>query len=246
MFLILSGEGESDIGIENNEIGPMTKLIDNLIAQKIDYSLVDLKFYIIIPKQQLAEQAKKMKARSMKGKKQNSETRYFYKNARALALLAHQKSKELGESTPLIVVLFRDADGTASSERGEWSDKMRSMLTGFEVEKILTGIPMIPKPKSEAWILCALRNNYQHCAKLEDESGNDDSPNSLKQQLEDHLGEPGTGTLLNDKIDSGEIDINRIKDMPSLTAFKNRLAEVLAELLRGNDARNENRALFEC
>jgi hypothetical protein len=74
---------------------------------------------------------------------------------------------------------------------------MRSMLTGFEVEHISTGVPMIPKPKSEAWILCALRNNYQHCAKLEDESGNDRSPNPLKQQLEDYLGEPGTGRLLN-------------------------------------------------
>jgi hypothetical protein len=31
-----------------------------------------------------------------------------------------------------------------------------------------------------------------------------------------------------DKIDAGEIDIDRIKDMPSLTAFKNRLDEVCA------------------
>jgi hypothetical protein len=86
---------------------------------------------------------------------------------------------------------------------------------------------MIPKPKSEAWILCALRNNYQYCEKIEDESGNDDSPNSLKQQLEDYLGEPGTGELLNDRIDRGEIEIDRIIDMPSLTAFKDRLNEVL-------------------
>jgi hypothetical protein len=237
MFLILSGEGSSDIGIEDNAIGPMTKLIDRWMAQKIGYSLVDLKFYTIIPKQQLAARAKEMKARSMKGKKQASETRYFYKNARALASIAHQKAQEIDKDLPLILILFRDADGTASADRGTWEDKMRSMLTGFAIEQISTGVPMIPKPKSEAWILCALRNNYQYCAKLEHESGNDDSPNSLKQQLEDYLSEPGTGELLNDKIDNGEIEIDRIIDMPSLTAFKDRLNEVFKAcyLVTGDD-----------
>jgi hypothetical protein len=101
------------------------------------------------------------------------------------------------------------------------------MLDGFEVEGITTGVPMLPKPKSEAWILCALRNNYQHCAKLEDESGNDASPNALKKQLDNHLGEPGSRELLNDKVDDGAIELDKITDMPSLTAFKNRLNEVL-------------------
>ena len=230
MFLILSGEGAADIGIENDKVGPMTKLVDSWIARRIGYSLIDTNSDTIIPKQQLTDRAKQIKPLSRKGKKQQSETRYFYKNARALALLAHQKRKEIGDNIPLILVLFRDADGTASSDRGEWEDKMRSILTGFEVEQILTGVPMIPNPKSEAWVLCALRNKYQHCAKLEDESGNDRSPNPLKQQLENHLGETGTGILLNDKIDAGEIYIDRIKDMPSLTAFKQRLDEVLAGL----------------
>jgi hypothetical protein len=230
MFLILSGEGSSDIGIDNDKIGPMTKLIDNWIDRRIGYSLIDTQSYTIIPKQQLTDLAKQIRPLSRKGKKQQSETHYFYKNARALALLAHQKSQEIGDDIPLILVLFRDADGTASSDRGEWEDKMRSILTGFEVEGVSTGVPMIPKPKSEAWILCALRNNYQNCEKLEDESGNDDSPNSLKHQLEIYLGEPGTGILLNDKIDAGEIDIDRI-DMHSMNRFKQKLNEVLNCLL---------------
>jgi hypothetical protein len=227
MFLILSGEGSSDIGTENDKIGPMTKLVDNWIDRRIGYSLIDMQSYTIIPKQQLTERAKQIKPLSRKGKKQQSETRYFYKNARALAVLAHQKSQEIGDDIPLILVLFRDADGTASSDRGEWKDKWQSILAGFEVEQISTGVSMIPKPKSEAWILCALRNKYQNCMKLEDESGNDDSPSPLKQQLEECLGEPGTRVLLNSKIDDGEIDIDRIIDMPSLTAFKDRLSEVL-------------------
>jgi hypothetical protein len=227
MFLILSGEGASDIGIENDKIGPMTKLVDVWIDRRIGYSLIDTQSYTIIPKQQLTDRAKQIRPLSRKGKKQQSETRYFYKNARALALLAHQKSQEIGDDIPLILVLFRDTDGTASSDRGEWEDKRRSILIGFAVEGVSTGVPMIPKPKSEAWIFCALRNNYQNCAKLEDESGNDDSPNSLKQQLEEYLGEPGSRILLNDKIDAGEIDIDQITDMPSMNAFKDRLTEVL-------------------
>lgn len=211
MFLILSGEGSSDIGIENSAVGPMTKLVDDWIERQIGYSLIETNLYTIIHKQQLTEQAKQIKPLSRRGKRQQTETRYFYKNARALALLAHQKNKELGENTPLIVVLFRDADGTATADRGEWENKMRSMLTGFEVEQIHTGVPMIPKPKSEAWVLCALRNKYQHCANLENESGNDNSPNPLKQQLEEYLGEPGTGVLLNDKIDDGEGEYDSIQ-----------------------------------
>jgi len=56
---------------------------------------------------------------------------------------------------------------------------------GFKIEKFDRGVAMIPKPKSEAWLLCALRNKaYENCQKLEDRSGNDDSPNSLKKELD--------------------------------------------------------------
>ncbi len=230
MFLILSGEGSADIGVSDQEIGPITKLVDLWITKQIGYSLIEKERYIIVSEHDLIKTAKKLPARSKKGKKHKSETSYFYKNARALASIAHQKSQELGSETPLILVLFRDADGTASSGRGEWADKWNSMLAGFAIEQISTGVPMLPKPKSEAWILCALRNQYQSCAKLEKESGNDASPNSLKKQLEEHLGETGSRTLINEKIEIGSIDLDKITDMPSLTAFKDRLAVVLESL----------------
>lgn len=228
MFLLLSGEGASDIG-EQHEIGPMTKFIDHWVIQRSHYSLIDIECYKIVSKKELADIAKtRLKPLSRKGKKHKKETGYFYKNARALALLAKDESSKL--ETVVIPVLFRDADGTASSDRGEWQDKHQSMLNGFEAEQILHGVPMIPKPKSEAWILCALRERYQNCQRLENESGNDDSPNSLKKQLEKHLGESATRELLNEEIDQGNLDINKIVDMPSLTAFKERLDEVLDNL----------------
>ena len=225
MFLVLSGEGASDIGIDREQIGPMTKWVDRWMARRCGYSVVEYQAYTIVPKSALAERAKQMKPRSRKGKKQRSETRYFYNNARALALLAGEMAQ-----ADVVAVLFRDGDGTASSDRGEWHDKVQSVLDGFAAERMLTGVPMIPKPKSEAWLLCALRDGYRDCGWLEDESGNDASPNSLKQQIKQHLGEPATRELLNGKIDDNRLDLDRITDMPSLTMFKCRLDEVLDAL----------------
>ena len=82
---------------------------------------------------------------------------------------------------------------------------------------------MLPKPKSEAWLLCAIKNSYQNCNALENESGNDNSPNNLKTQLE-------TFGLTHDeiceKIKANKIGIEKI-DMKSFNIFKNRLHEVL-------------------
>jgi hypothetical protein len=227
MHLVLSGEGASDVGSDLENIGPITKLVDREIEKRLGYSLVEYQALTLFSKAELADRAKQMKARSRKGRKQLSETRYFDNNARALALLAGKL-----EAEDRIVILFRDGDGTVTSDRQEWAQKFQSMLDGFAVEGLTTGVPILPKPKSEAWWLCALRDDYQNCKQLEDESGNDASPNSLKSQIEAKtcLGEPATRLLLNDKIDAGEIDLDRI-DMDSLNKFKDRLNEVLDGLL---------------
>jgi len=236
MFLVLSGEGNTDIGTSDDNPGPMAKFIDKWITRrfKYDYSLLETNQFKIIPETELTNEvnrlrkAKKIKTSSRRGKKRPPETQYFYRNARALATLSRQISQE--EETDVIAILFRDSDGSASSGKGLWKNKWDSILKGFEEEGISTGVPMVPKPKSEAWLLCALKNQYQHCTSLEDESGNDSAPNSLKKQLEAHLDTPCSQELLNDKIDRGEIDLNRIVDMPSLTEFKDRLDTVLDNL----------------
>jgi hypothetical protein len=75
MFLLLSGEGASDIGTQDNEIGPMTKFVDNWVAQHIGYSLIDRNYYSIVTKQALSEVAKKeLKPLSKRGKKNKPET----------------------------------------------------------------------------------------------------------------------------------------------------------------------------
>ena len=234
MFLLLSGEGKTDIGTSDDKPGPMAKFIDSWISRRSQYSLLETFQFKIISETELTNElnrlrkAKKINTSSRRGKKRPPETQYFYRNARALANLSRQISQE--KDTDVIAILFRDSDGSASSGRGLWENKWDSILKGFEKEEMLTGVPMVPKPKSEAWVLCALKKKYQHCASLEDEAGNDAAPNSLKKQLEAHLAQPCSQELLNDKVDQGEIDINQIEDMPSLTEFKDRLDTVLDTL----------------
>jgi hypothetical protein len=227
MFLILSGEGSTDIGINTEEVGPMTKLIDNWIVKHFSYSFIRKGSYIIIPKNELTKEAKKISPSSRKGKYADYETGEFFKRARALAKIADRMRQDIDNEIPIVIILFADTDSAVSSKKVKWATRYKSVLDGFDRESVTTGIPMVPAPISEAWILCALKNKYKHCGKIEDESGSKNSPDSLKKQLEKHLCEPETRVLLNNKIDDGEIDIDRIIDMPSLTAFKDRLSEVL-------------------
>ena len=125
-----------------------------------------------------------------------------------------------------MAVLFRDAD-TATAGRGTWPEKRKSVLDGFLEEGFARGVPMIPKPTSEAWLLCALRDHpYQNCAALEDRSSNPHSPHSLKRELEERLGRPPTREGLCELVTNGRIDHRRI-DMPSFNAFRERLEAVL-------------------
>jgi hypothetical protein len=140
-----------------------------------------------------------------------------------LAYIAKGKSKELNDD--VVAILFRDTDGKASAGRGEWKYKRKSMLDGFKEEGFSRGVPMIPKPKSEAWLICAWKNQpYQNCEALEDRSGNDDSPNSLKRELRELL-EEVNAVLLCEKVEEA-FDIDQI-EMSSFMAFRERLEEVI-------------------
>jgi hypothetical protein len=233
MHVIFSGEGATDMGIVDGEhfrIGPMAKVADLWMERKLGYSITDSNSFTLTGKKELVAKAKSIKTRNRRGKKAPPETKYFFKNARALARIALELSQESNDPA-VIAILFRDADGTASAGRGNWDAKHQSMVAGFEIEQFANGVPMLPKPKSEAWVLCALFNRYQHCTQLENRSGNDRSPNNLKNQLESLLGEPATRTLLNEKIDEGLIGIENITDMPSMDTFKRRLNEVLDQYM---------------
>lgn len=238
MLLLVSGEGPTDLGSMQPQAqgmgfqaGPMTVLIDCLLERILGYSALAFESIQFVPKPELVHGERKNAGRQLRarGKRQPKESIFYFENARRLALMAEKKSQELNR--PVIPVLFRDADGTQSSGRGEWKAKWKSMEDGFVAGGSVVGVPMLPQPKSEAWLLCACRTPiYQHCERLEHESGNDAAPNALKQQLDEARAGATSGAELVEAITDGVIDPHRI-DMPSFNEFKKRLTEVVDQLL---------------
>jgi hypothetical protein len=241
MIFLLSGEGASDIGQYDHQHrfspGPMTYLIDQLVRQyRGGYSFLEHEDVIFMHKTALTEQSKSLACKHRprlpgRARKVKKETAYFFRNAWALGLVAKRISDERDQ--PVIAILFRDADGTVSSGRGNYADKRASMERGFaQVEHDRSkGVPMIPQPKSEAWLLCAIKNPpYQHCNQLETASGNDSSPHSLKKQLAQQLGCPADSAVMIEKIQQGNIDPMKIH-MPSMQDFKLSLESCLNSTL---------------
>lgn len=240
MYFLLSGEGPSDIGACANGAdecegeafahGPMAMLVDRIVNDRHGYSPLDVGCCGFVREHILAARAAELKAAKkglkLPGKKREKETRYFFNNARLLARIARERRES--KQYEVVAVVFRDSDGTASAGRGLWDDKFRSMIDGFAEENFDHGVPMLPRPKSEAWLLCAVRKEpYQGCESLEDRSGNDDSPRSLKEELKGIVGEgrPMIETL-RAMIEDGTIDPGKIA-MPSFRAFRSRLEEVI-------------------
>lgn len=248
MYLVLSGEGKTDIGHCNNQASSceyddftpraMTIIIDQIIDQwfynnrNYEPSCLSNKQITYISENYLQSiRLPKEKKISLSGKKSPKETKYFYENARSLASFAKEKQKELdsnGNSIRVIAVLFRDSDGTASSKRGEYQFKRASMKNGFEKEGFFYGVVMIPNPKSEAWLLCATKDNpYIGCSRLENASGNDNSSDPLKAQLDNAMSKFPNGPTIEELLIDKKIDINKI-DMPSFNEFRNELEHVLS------------------
>jgi len=234
MYFLFSGEGPTDLGMglavaeisEGNDFqpGPLAVLVEQLVEARHNYRLLEATACGYVTEQRLVERAQELKiARKpgLPGLKRQKETRYYFNNARALARIARECAAR--KQIEVVAILFRDADGTASHGRGDWDAKLASMAHGFEEETFNRGVPMIPKPKSEAWLLCGLREDSAlTCEDLEHRSGNDRSPHSLKQELESQLGERPTRELLCQLIRTGRINVERIT-LPSYLRFRERL-----------------------
>jgi hypothetical protein len=238
MKLILSGEGPTDIGdwgqSDTGEKyfrpGPMAHFVDILLTPILGYSQLDVKdgngaHVLFIGEGELKRRGKSDPI-VLRGKKAGKGSGLLTKNAQALGLIAIDEAKRF--DTPVIAVLFRDGDGTQS--RDDWNEKRASIGRGFERVEFKYGVPMIPHPKSEAWILCALKKGYQSCESLESRSGNDASPHSLKAELAKFLDMPVTRDSLNTLIQDERIQPERI-DMPSFNDFKERLINVAQDTL---------------
>jgi hypothetical protein len=241
MILLLSGEGTSDIGTcrtaakecegSNFKPGPMAWVVDKLVEPLWNYSPLASGSCVFISEHSLAQHCRKRVGITLPGRKRPIETGYFFKNARGLAQLAKARSKR--DQCPVGAVLFRDSDGTVASVRSLWNDKVTSMESGFAAEDFEFGVPMVPKPKSEAWLLCAAQASpYQNCVRFESLSGNDASPKSAKAALEKALTTRGRSHVdLCDMIEKGDITPQRI-DMPSFHRFRERLEKIAHQMLK--------------
>jgi hypothetical protein len=211
----------------------MGRIVDALVETVWRYSAHEAGAMHYLPERKLgyltkaAHLSKEPRQVTLPGKKKARETGYFFMNAYALGQYAQQVEEERNCQT--MAVLFRDTDGTRSSEASLWTLKANSIQMGFLRAGYTRGVPMVPKPKSEAWLLCALQpQSYHNCAALEVISGNDNSPNDAKSALAQALEKRQISVAdLAGKVKDGSIDPLRTQ-MPSFEAFRNRLQEAAA------------------
>lgn len=240
MRLLLCGEGKTDMGqVDPTEDGltfrpgPMAWMVDKLLEKRLGYSLLDThatgaQCVRLITKAELKQKSPK-KPVVLPGAKFAMGTHHFKRNAHVLGLVAMEEAESTDDV--VIAVLFRDTDGTRSAPRNLWEEKWNSIQAGFRLSKFPFGVAMLPRPKSEAWMICALKETpYQNCAILEEGPGNDASPNSLKSQLVSLVGQAGAEEQAN-WIASGRIDPNRI-DMPSFNCFRDNLEATCKEAMK--------------
>jgi hypothetical protein len=233
MILILSGEGPADLGsMRPSKVGwafvpgPMAWIVDKLLGQpgKLECSILEIHAgggdcVCFLDEADLAALRPQKPMFLPRGENATNRNLFFFKSAFLLGKRAKMIATE--RNSPVMAVYFRDADGTRSTPRSEWNDKFQSMRNGFQTAEFQSGVPMVPRPKSEAWILCGLfkrEDARRGCDWLEDEPGNDASPKSLKNQLAKHLGYEPTAEQQAELVSGGQIDPALI-DLPSFRDF---------------------------
>ena len=243
MKLLISGEGPSDLGACNNaqgqctdgdfNRGPMAVWLARLWETLLDYNLFDFPEAVVyVSETALAQKAKESGKRMLRqrGKKQAAETGLYFSNAQQLGLMAQQLAAYHADK--VMAVLFRDADGTRSAPGQLWQSKWDSMVNGFASVAFEFGVPMLPKPKSEAWLLCAGQTARHSHAALEEISGNDDSPKSAKDRWDEFMGSPQNAASEADWCASNPTAWTNLLTMPSFKAFYDRFHEVASAILQ--------------
>lgn len=129
---------------------------------------------------------------------------------------------------------FHDTDGNnqnKSSASRLQENMVNAAKQGFRSGGLESCVAMIPKPTSEAWLICSCKANaYDACGNLEVTlSGNDDSPpeQSPKLVLESIIGAAFTDPILYEKIE--ELDIERM-DMPSFNQFRDDMQQAIQNI----------------
>lgn len=208
-------------------------VVDKLHTKLTGYSSLENSCAYFVSEVALNKHAKTITHPKLRGK----DHRLFHKKGSlALAALALQLSDKLGKE-PIVAVFFRDCDGTQTSPSSRYDmiyDSINGEKGGFRLAGLCSGVPMLPRPKSEAWLLCAFKDQpFQYCHVLESLSGNDNSPRSAKKLLQARLAALGGDacSLHCHNCASCAIDFSQIK-MPSFNKFAKDLEKALTHNAR--------------
>lgn len=241
--IIVSGEGRTDIGGSHSgqaistgadfEKGPMYILIERMLHRfmpdwNVEYWETNPPNISYVSHGLLGRNAK-LRAKgngkfTFASKSLNKEHNGKHKHARELAVTAKELECQLA-------VYFIDTDGR-NEDKTEHSQLHRKIVEalnlGFEKGEFAGGVAMVPKPTSEAWLICHCQNlPYSNCNSLEIRlSGNDNCPDeqSPKKELERFIGAGYDDAVVFDKV--AELDIEQL-DMPSFNRFKQDLKSVI-------------------
>lgn len=239
--ILVTGEGSSDMGGSNNghsissgasyNLGPMALLAVRLLQKIIpDWNEDNIDFQspnnwmTCISGSELARQAKGVRKHRPSTKLKKG----FVEHAnRATTMAGYAKDNE-----HQLAFYFHDTD------KCDFDDLHQSIMLGFNGIEGVHGIPMIPKPTSEAWLICGQKQDpYAHCTALETElSGNDaaSDDNAPKKVLARLIGQEATTEQQYEMVTG--IDVTRI-NMPSYNQFKTDLTTAIEVICGHGTAR---------
>lgn len=219
---VICGEGPTDVC--GND-APLTVVIKSLLAK---WYAEEVKFRPV-SRAELSNASKNVKPKRgayVRGsKKPYPETRAVTAFAYCLAQQAQNYSSDCG------VIYFKDMDFSSNENRDYFYEGLiAAMHLGFDKAGFRKGIPMVPKTRSESWILCIVDKNAARVSYYENLPGSDKSPKSGKKVLAAMLGcsEKENYTKLSDRIADYDWDV---LSAPSFVFFKNRLHVVSASIL---------------
>ncbi len=236
MTLLLLGEGASDVGESHSSReggfrkGPMAYIIDALASGKGVKNIC----YTLYSRGDVAVGLKNMK-RSIAPRPRDvdKEKQWFF---RAACYLGNQVKAQNKDGA----VFFHDPDHSKSASKRADVEIENAMRSGFMVAQCETGVPMVPNPRSEAWLMAYFQKYlpgqqpYNKAERFEMYPATDKSPNSLKTLLQRALGcDSSTEVYPRVMEEISNIDWSRVS-MPSFDRFRGRLEIILCKYASAN------------
>lgn len=237
--IVMTGEGPTDMGTCNDsqaictdsqlDDGPIARLMFKTILQYLpNWNIDNLEQENIASHLTLIDE--KWLESTCKGKKHGliRPSKAVTKGMTVHAQRAQVLAEYAQSNDHQMAAYFHDTDGTRSQLENmpDRQEKLtQAIKAGFRAAKFENqGLAIVPKPTSEAWLICGVKESpYQHCGLLETSlSGNDNSPNRApKAVLGEILGNSKyTRSDLNDLVN--QLDPEKI-DMPSFNDLRHQI-----------------------